>query len=126
MRSTGFCGQWSLMNAEVLFKESYTKESGGTYGPVSLDKHPTVKHTTASLEKWTNGRNNKAHDKRLLSCDFSSFFLKHFPILCFQLCFAYKGMLKDEIGLKFTYRNSQGETKKVTAKVSTIFTKGHK
>uniref|UniRef100_A0A8D0AJK6 PKHD1 like 1 n=1 Tax=Sander lucioperca TaxID=283035 RepID=A0A8D0AJK6_SANLU len=42
-----FCGLWSLKNAEVLFKDSYTKESGVSYGPVSLDKFPTVKHTTA-------------------------------------------------------------------------------
>lgn len=37
-----FCGQWSLMNAEVLFKSTIAKESGGDYGPVSLDNHPTV------------------------------------------------------------------------------------
>lgn len=30
------------MNAEVLFKSTFTKESGGEYGPVSLDQHPTV------------------------------------------------------------------------------------
>lgn len=40
---SGFCGRWSLKNAEILFKDSYTTESGDTYGPVSLDKHPMVK-----------------------------------------------------------------------------------
>lgn len=49
MKSSGFCGQWSLMNAEVLFKDTYTKESGGSYGSVPLDKRPTVKHTTSSF-----------------------------------------------------------------------------
>ncbi|XP_071356429.1 PKHD1 like 1, tandem duplicate 1 [Trachinotus anak] len=79
----GFCGLWSLKNAEVLFKESYTTESEKTYGPVALDQHS-------------------------------------------MLCFAYKGMLKDEVGMKFTYRDSQGQTKTQTAKINTIFTKGHK
>lgn len=40
---SGFCGRWSLKNAEILFNYSYTTESGDTYGPVSLDKHPMVK-----------------------------------------------------------------------------------
>uniref|UniRef100_UPI003AACF14E PKHD1 like 1, tandem duplicate 1 n=1 Tax=Centroberyx gerrardi TaxID=166262 RepID=UPI003AACF14E len=42
-----------------------------------------------------------------------------------MLCFAYKGMLKDEIGIKFTYRNSQGQTDTETAKMITLFNKGH-
>uniref|UniRef100_A0A8C4EZ61 PKHD1 like 1, tandem duplicate 2 n=1 Tax=Dicentrarchus labrax TaxID=13489 RepID=A0A8C4EZ61_DICLA len=46
VNNSGFCGQWSLKNAVVLFKESYNKESGDAYGPVSLDDHSTVKHTT--------------------------------------------------------------------------------
>uniref|UniRef100_A0A8C2XFR8 PKHD1 like 1, tandem duplicate 2 n=1 Tax=Cyclopterus lumpus TaxID=8103 RepID=A0A8C2XFR8_CYCLU len=83
MKNTAFCGSWSLKNAEVLFKHTYTKVSGGSYGPVSLDKYPT-------------------------------------------LCFAYKGMLKDEVGMKFTYRDSQGQTQSETAKISTLFTKGQK
>ncbi|KAK9526506.1 hypothetical protein VZT92_015203 [Zoarces viviparus] len=83
VKNTAFCGLWSLKNAEVLFKDTYTKESGGSYRSVSLDKHPT-------------------------------------------LCFAYKGMLKDEVGMKFTYRDRQGKTQTETAKISTIFTKGHK
>ncbi|XP_050924319.1 LOW QUALITY PROTEIN: PKHD1 like 1, tandem duplicate 1 [Lates calcarifer] len=83
VKYSGFCGLWSLKNAEVLFKESYNKESGGTYGPVSLDEHST-------------------------------------------LCFAYKGMLKDEVGMKFTYRDTQGQTQTQTAKIITLFTKGHK
>ncbi|XP_037651430.1 PKHD1 like 1, tandem duplicate 1 [Sebastes umbrosus] len=83
VKDSAFCGLWSLKNAEVLFKESYTKESGGSYGSVSLDKYP-------------------------------------------MLCFAYKGVLKDEVGMKFTYRDSGGETKTETATVNTLFTKGHK
>ncbi|XP_034748677.1 fibrocystin-L-like [Etheostoma cragini] len=76
-----FCGLWSLKNAEVLFKDSYTKESGGSYGPVALDKFPT-------------------------------------------LCFAYKGMLNDEVGMKFTYLDSQGKNQTNATKISTLFTKG--
>ncbi|XP_076610974.1 PKHD1 like 1, tandem duplicate 1 [Chaetodon auriga] len=83
VKNSGFCGQWSLKNAEILFKNTYTKVTGGTYGPVSLDKHPT-------------------------------------------LCFAYKGMLTDEVGLKFTYLDSKGITKTETAKITTLFNKGHK
>ncbi|KAK5854666.1 hypothetical protein PBY51_004842 [Eleginops maclovinus] len=83
VKNFAFCGLWSLKNAGVLFKNSYTKESGGTYGSVTLSKHPT-------------------------------------------LCFAYKGMLKDEVGLKFTYSDSQGNTKTETAKIPTLFNKGDK
>uniref|UniRef100_A0A3Q3X6F5 Uncharacterized protein n=1 Tax=Mola mola TaxID=94237 RepID=A0A3Q3X6F5_MOLML len=79
VQSSGFCGQRSLMNAEVLFKSTYTKESGDTYGAVSLDKHTT-------------------------------------------LCFAYKGMLRDEVELKFTYVDIQGQQKTETANINTIFT----
>ncbi|KAM3858592.1 fibrocystin-L-like [Diretmus argenteus] len=42
----------------------------------------------------------------------------------FMLCFAYKGMLKDEIGIRFTYRNSQGRTTTVQTKITTLFNKG--
>ncbi|KAM3595703.1 uncharacterized protein V6R79_001361 [Siganus canaliculatus] len=82
VKNSGFCGEWSLKNAELLFKESFTKGSGAS-GPVSLNRHPT-------------------------------------------LCFAYKGMLKDEVGVKFTYTNSEGETKAETMKIKTIFTKSQK
>uniref|UniRef100_A0A8D0AIF4 PKHD1 like 1 n=1 Tax=Sander lucioperca TaxID=283035 RepID=A0A8D0AIF4_SANLU len=47
-----------------------------------------------------------------------------FPFLFLQLCFAYKGMLKDEVGMKFTYRDSQGKTQTQTANINTLFTKG--
>lgn len=46
--------------------------------------------------------------------------------LVFQLCFAYKGMLKDEVGLKFKYVNTKGQTLTQTAKVNTVFTKDDK
>ncbi|XP_056273684.1 fibrocystin-L-like [Pseudoliparis swirei] len=83
MKNTAFCGMWSLKNAEVLFKSTYTNVSGDSYGSISLDKYPA-------------------------------------------LCFAYKGMLKNEVGMKFTYQVSQGQTQKETAKISTLFTKGLK
>lgn len=44
----------------------------------------------------------------------------------FQLCFAYKGALKDVVGLKFTYSNTDGEILTETAKINTVFTKNHK
>ncbi|XP_075995316.1 PKHD1 like 1, tandem duplicate 1 [Genypterus blacodes] len=40
------------------------------------------------------------------------------------LCFAYKGTLKDEIGVKFTYTNSESETVTKTGKIPTVFNKG--
>ncbi|XP_069372727.1 PKHD1 like 1, tandem duplicate 1 [Paralichthys olivaceus] len=82
-KHSGFCGQWSLKNAQDLFKESYTQASGDKYGQVSLDTYPT-------------------------------------------LCFAYKGTLKDEVGMRFSYRNSQGQTATQTAKIRTVFTKSQK
>ncbi|XP_029369318.1 PKHD1 like 1, tandem duplicate 1 isoform X2 [Echeneis naucrates] len=42
-----------------------------------------------------------------------------------MLCFAYKGALRDEVGMKFTYLDIQGQTKTETAKIPAIFTKGH-
>ncbi|XP_062266639.1 PKHD1 like 1, tandem duplicate 1 [Platichthys flesus] len=83
VKYSGFCGLWSLKNAQVLFKESYTQESGKQYGQISLDSYST-------------------------------------------LCFAYKGMLKEEVGIKFSYRNSQGKTTTQTSKISTVFTKSQK
>ncbi|KAM8840499.1 PKHD1 like 1, tandem duplicate 1 isoform 3-T3 [Spinachia spinachia] len=83
IKNTAFCGLWSLKNAEVLFKYTYIKDSGHSYGSVSLDKYPT-------------------------------------------LCFAYMGMLKDEVGMKFTYQNSQGKNKTAAAKISTVFNKENK
>ncbi|XP_019729703.1 PKHD1 like 1, tandem duplicate 1 [Hippocampus comes] len=77
-----FCGLWSLKNAKVLFKKSYTKKSGEAYEEISLNLYP-------------------------------------------MLCFAHKGMLKDEIGVKFTYKNSDGTTQTTTAKINIVFTKGH-
>uniref|UniRef100_A0A3Q2VVI1 PKHD1 like 1, tandem duplicate 2 n=1 Tax=Haplochromis burtoni TaxID=8153 RepID=A0A3Q2VVI1_HAPBU len=57
---SGFCGRWSLKNAEILFKD-----------------------TT---------------------------FFTNIHLIFFQLCFAYKGMLKDEVGMRFTYQDSKGKT----------------
>ncbi|XP_024857831.1 fibrocystin-L isoform X2 [Kryptolebias marmoratus] len=39
------------------------------------------------------------------------------------LCFAYRGALKDEVGLKFTYSSINGQTQTVTAKINTVFNK---
>uniref|UniRef100_A0A3Q3K5H6 Polycystic kidney and hepatic disease 1 (autosomal recessive)-like 1 n=1 Tax=Monopterus albus TaxID=43700 RepID=A0A3Q3K5H6_MONAL len=41
-----------------------------------------------------------------------------------MLCFAYKGMLKDEVGVMFTYSNSKGQAYRQITKVNTAFTKG--
>ncbi|KAF7655004.1 hypothetical protein LDENG_00062160 [Lucifuga dentata] len=78
---SAFCGLWSLENPTVIFKNSYTKKSGDSYGSVSLQQYS-------------------------------------------MLCFAYKGMLKDEIGFKFTFKNSASKTSTETATISTSFTKG--
>ncbi|XP_043994771.1 fibrocystin-L-like isoform X2 [Gambusia affinis] len=78
---SGFCGFWSLKNADALFRETFTKESGGQYGPVSLDQHPT-------------------------------------------LCFAYKGRLRDEMGVKFSYSDRSGQTQTQTSRISTVFSSG--
>lgn len=43
VKNCSFCGQWSLMNAEIL----YTKEFGNGYGEISLEAHPMVKPTTS-------------------------------------------------------------------------------
>ncbi|XP_068431576.1 PKHD1 like 1, tandem duplicate 1 [Clinocottus analis] len=43
-----------------------------------------------------------------------------------SLCFAYKGMLKNEVGMKFTYLDSRGKTQTKTGKISTAFTKSDK
>ncbi|XP_057684607.1 fibrocystin-L-like [Corythoichthys intestinalis] len=77
-----FCGLWSLKNAKVLFKNSYTKESGEPYGGISLNQYPT-------------------------------------------LCFAHKGMLKDDIGVKFTYTDANGNTRTVTDNIEAHIPKGH-
>uniref|UniRef100_A0A3B3YQD0 PA14 domain-containing protein n=1 Tax=Poecilia mexicana TaxID=48701 RepID=A0A3B3YQD0_9TELE len=80
---SGFCGFWSLKNADALFRETFTKESGGQYGPVS----------------------------------------EAFP-LSPQLCFAYKGRLRDEMGVKFSYSDSSGQTQTQTSRISTVFSSG--
>ena len=40
-----------------------------------------------------------------------------------QLCFAHKGALRDEVAVKFTYRDSDGQTKTETATINTLFSK---
>nr|XP_061786823.1 fibrocystin-L-like [Nerophis lumbriciformis] len=42
------------------------------------------------------------------------------------LCFAHKGMFKDEIGVKFTYIDEEDQIKTKTAKINAVFTKGYK
>ncbi|XP_062385127.1 fibrocystin-L-like [Sardina pilchardus] len=69
-----FCGRTSLMNPEILFMSSDTKESGGKYGEVNLGQEGT-------------------------------------------LCFAYKGGMKSEVGVKFSYIDNDGATQTVTAQV---------
>uniref|UniRef100_A0A669AZY7 PA14 domain-containing protein n=1 Tax=Oreochromis niloticus TaxID=8128 RepID=A0A669AZY7_ORENI len=76
---SGFCGRWSLRNAEILFKDSYTTD-----------------------------------------------FFKNIHLIFLQLCFAYKGMLKDEVGMRFTYQDNKGQTLTLTTNINTIFNKGFK
>lgn len=42
VKNVSFCGLWSLMNSKVIFKETYTKESGGVYGPIALNIFPSL------------------------------------------------------------------------------------
>lgn len=53
-------------------------------------------------------------------------FFTNIHLIFFQLCFAYKGMLKDEVGMRFTYQDSKGKTLTLTIKINTIFNKGSK
>lgn len=53
-------------------------------------------------------------------------FFTNIHLIFFQLCFAYKGMLKDEVGMRFTYQDSKGTTLTLTTKINTIFNKGSK
>uniref|UniRef100_A0A3B5MPL8 G8 domain-containing protein n=1 Tax=Xiphophorus couchianus TaxID=32473 RepID=A0A3B5MPL8_9TELE len=41
-----------------------------------------------------------------------------------QLCFAYKGRLRDEMGVKFIYSDSSGQTQTQTSRISTLFSSG--
>lgn len=134
VKNAGFCGLWSLKNAEVLFKDTFTKESGGSYGPVSLDQHSTVKCTTALFiaVEFVHLVYRRVGLTRLvwtLSVTELLPLLNCVIELCsvsFQLCFAYKGMLKDDVRMKFSYRNSEGRTETEFATINTVFAKGHK
>ncbi|KAM8882915.1 PKHD1 like 1, tandem duplicate 1 [Synchiropus picturatus] len=82
-KNCGFCGRWSLKNAEMLFMESYLTDSKTAYGSISIDQ-------------------------------FS------------MLCFAYKGSLKNEIGMKFSYKDQQGDVVVKTERFSIVFNSGSK
>lgn len=49
--------------------------------------------------------------------------MKPFQTFSFQLCFAYKGLLKDEVEVKFSYRDNEGQTRTETAKINVLFNK---
>lgn len=104
---------WSAKNAEVLFKDSYTKEDDSYYGAVSLDRNSMV-----------NNNRGWMHYQRQKRAAFHFHPNAFYDPLVFQLCFAYKGMLKDEVGLKFTYVNTNGQTETKTATINTVFAKG--
>lgn len=130
VKSAGFCGEWSLKNAEVLFKNSYTKGNGDYYGAVSLDRNAMVNNLSSSLSVLSLSQRRQKADRRQAVIVKTAPFHFHPNAfgnpLVFQLCFAYKGMLKDEVGLKFTYVNMDGRTLTETAKVNTVFTKSDK
>lgn len=67
VKNAGFCGGWSLKNAEVLFKDSYTKESGDYYGAIPLDRNAMVNNPSSSHRIYLKyvPRNG---DKRLTGC----------------------------------------------------------
>lgn len=132
VKNAGFCGEWSLKNAKVLFKDSYTKDNGDYYGAVPLDRNAMVNNPSSSLAvhlKYVPRTETK--DWQATSCHCWTVPFHFHPNafgnpLVFQLCFAYKGTLKDQVGLKFTYVNTKGRTLTETAKVNTVFTKSDK
>ncbi|XP_026156055.1 fibrocystin-L-like [Mastacembelus armatus] len=46
--------------------------------------------------------------------------LNQYPVLCF----AYKGILKDQVGMTFTYIDTKGQTNTQTININTVFNKG--
>ena len=44
-----------------------------------------------------------------------------YPCFCSQLCFAYRGMLKNEIGVVFNYRMANGKINATTIKIPFTF-----
>uniref|UniRef100_A0A3Q3JRM8 Polycystic kidney and hepatic disease 1 (autosomal recessive)-like 1 n=1 Tax=Monopterus albus TaxID=43700 RepID=A0A3Q3JRM8_MONAL len=83
-------------------KEGTPMETSGFCGLCSLRNAEvlfTTSFTTDVIKKVTYVQ--KCADLDLVTTRFLS--------LSFQLCFAYKGMLKDEVGVMFTYSNSKGQ-----------------
>ncbi|XP_061110160.1 fibrocystin-L-like isoform X2 [Conger conger] len=76
-----FCGQWSLMNPELIFLHTDAQASGQAYGPVPLQLYGT-------------------------------------------LCFAYKGYLKNEIGVQFSYESAAG-TETESYRIPVTLKQGH-
>uniref|UniRef100_A0A3B5MPJ0 G8 domain-containing protein n=1 Tax=Xiphophorus couchianus TaxID=32473 RepID=A0A3B5MPJ0_9TELE len=83
---SGFCGFWSLKNADAL----------------GLD------------QKTCLNRAESRRDPEVLQVS------EAFP-LSPQLCFAYKGRLRDEMGVKFIYSDSSGQTQTQTSRISTLW-----
>uniref|UniRef100_A0A3P8VF56 PKHD1 like 1, tandem duplicate 2 n=1 Tax=Cynoglossus semilaevis TaxID=244447 RepID=A0A3P8VF56_CYNSE len=45
-----FCGQWSLKNPQVLFKDTYTKAAGGQYNKITLSQHVPLRRRPPPFE----------------------------------------------------------------------------
>lgn len=105
--------------------DTYTKGIGNYYGAISLDKNSMVNSPSSSLAVYLKFCCT-SRGKRLPLLPFSFHPNAFYNPFVFQLCFAYKGILKDEIGLKFKYVTTNGQTLTQTTKVNTFFTKGDK
>lgn len=96
---------------------SYAKDDGSYYGAVPLDQNSMVNYLEFDAFTETKGLPSPPsrcfHPTPRLAI-----------LFVFQLCFAHKGTLKDEVGLKFTYVNAKGQILTQTAKISTVFAKG--
>ncbi|KAJ8389418.1 hypothetical protein AAFF_G00119560 [Aldrovandia affinis] len=77
-----FCGQWSLMNPEVLFLHTDMRDSENAYKSVPLQLYS-------------------------------------------KLCFAYKGYLRNEIGVEFTYQETIHGRRTGKYQIQVIFNKGY-
>lgn len=49
-----------------------------------------------------------------------------YTVFFLQLCFAYKGMLRDKVGLRFRYLNSLGIIESKSPEIDVLFTKSNR
>uniref|UniRef100_A0A3Q1GNU6 PA14 domain-containing protein n=1 Tax=Acanthochromis polyacanthus TaxID=80966 RepID=A0A3Q1GNU6_9TELE len=100
-------GDFKLLHSEVFTNDTSITVSEVTKGQSSMETFTLL---------W-GGTQTKP-------LGFNASDLNHLPSVSSQLCFAYKGALKNVVEMKFTYVNSSGVTRTETAKISTVFNHG--